>query len=110
MAGFIDVSEEEAEELTPPFAFGEGDDRPEWMQWVAPGAVGNLVAKLQRAQRNQTGVNFSPQQLRDLIEIGAAEIIIRAELEEMKHAARKSTLAAREGRAHPRRTRQRKKK
>jgi len=87
------------DELVPPFAQGEEDQRPEWMQWVAPGAVTNLVSKLQRAHRNQTGVTFSEQQLRDLIELGAAEVIMRAELEEMKQAARKATLASREARA-----------
>lgn len=84
---------DEEEKLIPPFALGEEDARPEWMQWVAPGAVGNLVSKLQRAQRNQTGVTFSPQQLRDLLEVGAVEMIMRAELEEMKQTARKVTLA-----------------
>lgn len=88
----------EEEELVAPFAQGEDDQRPEWMHWVAPGAVTNLVSKLQRAHRNQTGVTFSEQQLRDLIEVGAVEIVMRAELEEMKHAARKATLAARESR------------
>lgn len=91
------MSTDEVEAL-PPYAQGEDDQRPEWMQWVAPGAVTNLVSKLQRAHRNQTGVTFSEQQLRDLIELGAAEVIMRAELEEMKQAARKATLAARESR------------
>ena len=87
------AEQENGAQLTPPFSFGEGDDRPEWMQWVAPGAITDLVAKLQRAHRNNTGLSFSSQQVRDLLEAGAVEIIMRAELEEMKQAARKVTLA-----------------
>lgn len=101
------MSAEEGE-VVPPYAQGDDDQRPEWMQWVAPGAVTNLVSKLQRAHRNQTGVTFSEQQLRDLIELGAAEVIMRAELEEMRQAARKATLAARESRIPPERKPRRK--
>lgn len=84
-------------EPSAPFAQGDDDQRPEWMQWVEPGSVGHIVSKIQRAQRNNTGVAFTPQQVRDLLEIGAAETIMRAELEEMKQTARASTLAARNG-------------